>query len=128
MSSTWDRLGNVSATIVHLQRVKKKVASALESAHRSSRHTTPDTSNMVKRVQHKVRQEGLHKFDTARANNDRRKFVCDIQMLGESRLKSSTLGTFNKKVLAMVEGIEVEEEDDECPAMSFGTAALPEDL
>ncbi|KAJ7451396.1 hypothetical protein FB451DRAFT_1051517 [Mycena latifolia] len=127
MNSTWDRLGNISAAIVQLQRVKKKVSSALDAGYKSSRHTTPDISQMVKRVQRKVHQEGLHKFQAGRANNDRRKLVCDIQMLGESRLKSSTLGTFNKKVLAMVDGIEVEEEEDECPAISFATATPPDD-
>ncbi|KAJ7025233.1 hypothetical protein C8F04DRAFT_1400755 [Mycena alexandri] len=125
MSSTWDRLGNISAAIVHLQRVKKKINSALEGSHRSTRHTTPDTSNMVFRVQRKAAQEALHKFEPERANNDPTKAVLDIQLVGEQKLKSSTLGTFNKKVLAMAAGIEFEEDEDECPAVSFiGSCSL----
>ncbi|KAJ7120719.1 hypothetical protein C8R43DRAFT_900517 [Mycena crocata] len=128
MESTWDRLGNISAAIVEIQRVKKKISSALEASHKSTRHTTPDTSNMVKRVQHRSQHENLLVYKAGRQNNDRRKLVCDIQASGEAKLKSSTLGTFNKKVLAMVAGIEVEEEVDDCPAMDFAPSEVPDDV
>ncbi|KAJ7677145.1 hypothetical protein B0H14DRAFT_3177829 [Mycena olivaceomarginata] len=59
MSSTWDRLGNISAAIVHLQRVKKKVAEALDGSYRNTGHTTPDTSEMVWRVANKAAGEQL---------------------------------------------------------------------
>ncbi|KAJ7187450.1 hypothetical protein GGX14DRAFT_383550 [Mycena pura] len=127
MSSTWDRLGNVSAAIVHLQQVKKKINSALEGSHRSSSHTAPSTENMVLRVQRKAAQEGLHKFQPGRANNDTRKVVSDIQQAGEQKLKSSTIGTFNKKILAMAAGMTFEEEEDECPAVAFGSLSSPDD-
>ncbi|KAJ7933281.1 hypothetical protein B0H13DRAFT_1856308 [Mycena leptocephala] len=63
MNSMWDRLGNISAAIVHIQSIKKKMASALGTAHQGTGHTTPDTSHLVWRVQHKVANEGLHAFD-----------------------------------------------------------------
>ncbi|KAJ7888770.1 hypothetical protein B0H13DRAFT_2533148 [Mycena leptocephala] len=111
MSSTWDRLGNVSAAIVHLQRVKKKIGAALDTAYRSTGHTTPDTSHLVWRVQGKVFSE----VDGGHFN------------VGEAKLKSSTLRTFHKKLLAMIEGHSFEDDDDECPAMAYGTAQLPDD-
>jgi hypothetical protein len=44
----------------------------------------------------------------------------------EAKLKSLTLATFNKKLLAMIEGSGYENEEDECPAMAYGTAPLPD--
>ncbi|KAF7358963.1 hypothetical protein MSAN_01236700 [Mycena sanguinolenta] len=97
MTSTWDRLGNISAAIVHLQRVKKKVAEALNGAYRNTSHTTPDTSQMVFRVANKAASERLQQF-------------------AKKKINSSTLKTFNKKLTAMIEGHSFEEEEDECPA------------
>ncbi|KAJ7251795.1 hypothetical protein B0H12DRAFT_1018313, partial [Mycena haematopus] len=119
MNSTWDRLGNISAAIVHLQQVKKKIATLLDTAYRNTGHTTPDTSEMVWRIQRKVASEGLQTFDPDRANSARAKLSKDILMVGEEKLKSSTLATFNKKIAAMVEGHSFEEEEDECPAMTL---------
>lgn len=102
MTSTWDRLGNISAAIIHLQKIKKKVAAALETAYRNTGHTTPDTSDMPKRVAGKVASEGLQDFEDGRINNDRRKPTKNILMTGEAQIKSSTLATFNKKLVAPV--------------------------
>ncbi|KAJ7639893.1 hypothetical protein B0H17DRAFT_1216787 [Mycena rosella] len=63
MSSTWDRLGNISAAIVHLQRVKKKVSAALDGAYKNTGHSTPDTSHLVWRVQ-RSRERGFAKLPT----------------------------------------------------------------
>ncbi|KAJ7505045.1 hypothetical protein B0H11DRAFT_1709107 [Mycena galericulata] len=106
MSSTWpwDRLGNISAAIVHLQHVKKKVAAALDAAYKNTGHTTPDTAHLVWRVQQKVANEGLHEFQKGCTNNIRRKLTTDMVSVGEAKLKSSTMGTFNKKILAMIAG------------------------
>ncbi|KAJ7091714.1 hypothetical protein C8R43DRAFT_1092475 [Mycena crocata] len=127
MASTWDRLGNISAAIVHLQRVKKKIAEALEGAYRNTGHTTPDTSEMVLRVARKVASENLQQFLNGRPHNDRKKLTKDIQLIGEESIKSSTLKTFNKKLRAMIEGHAFEEEQDECPAMEFGPAPIPDE-
>ncbi|KAJ7199758.1 hypothetical protein GGX14DRAFT_572475 [Mycena pura] len=128
MTSTWDRLGNVSASIVYLQRVKKKVAAALETAYRSTGHTTPDTSALVWRVADKVTSEGLQQFEDGRVNNASCKLTVDAMLTGEAKLKSSTLATFNKNMLLMIKGHSFEEEEDECPTMAYGTTALEDDL
>jgi hypothetical protein len=79
-------------------------------------------------VQGKVADEGLQDFQHNRANNSRRKPTVDIKNTGEAKLKSSTLATFNKKMAAMVEGHGFQDdEEDECPSMAFGTAALPDE-
>ncbi|KAJ7866346.1 hypothetical protein B0H13DRAFT_1636746, partial [Mycena leptocephala] len=117
MNSTWDRLGNISAAIVHIHGVKKKVAAALNTSYQSTGHTTPDTSHLVWRVQGKKRP-----------NNSRRKAVVDILKTGEAKLKSSTLGTFNKKTMAMIAGHGfADDEEDECPTMAYGLSALPDE-
>ncbi|KAJ7845053.1 hypothetical protein B0H14DRAFT_2358303 [Mycena olivaceomarginata] len=127
MNSTWDRLGNMSAAIVHLQRVKKIVAAALNSPHRSNNHTTPETAHLVWRVKQRVSTEGIQQFTPTRSNNPRGKLSKDIQKVGEAKLKSSTLATFNKKIIAMIEGHGFDEEEDDCPAILFGSSELPED-
>ncbi|KAJ7259360.1 hypothetical protein C8J57DRAFT_1640075 [Mycena rebaudengoi] len=128
MTSTWDRLGNISASIVHLQRVKKKVAAALETAYRNTGHTTPNTSALVWRVADKVDSENLQQFEDGRVNNDRCKITVDGTLTGEAKMKSSTLATFNKNILSMIKGHAFEEEEDECPTMAYGTAASEDDL
>ncbi|KAJ7843860.1 hypothetical protein B0H13DRAFT_1909201 [Mycena leptocephala] len=87
MNSTWDRLGNMSAAIVHLQRVKKKIAAALNSAHTSAGHTTPETSHLVWRVQRKVSSEKIQQFDSTRSNNTRGKLTKDISKGMDSRIR-----------------------------------------
>ncbi|KAJ7933196.1 hypothetical protein B0H13DRAFT_1592591, partial [Mycena leptocephala] len=124
MSSTWDRLGNISAAIIHLQRVKKKVAAALGTRYQNTSHTTPDTSEFVWRVANQVASEGLQQFEDGRANNDKCKLVVNIMMTGEAKLKSSTLATFNKKIAAMIEGHGFEEEEDECPALAYSAVTV----
>ncbi|KAJ7449382.1 hypothetical protein B0H11DRAFT_2161920 [Mycena galericulata] len=114
MSSTWDRLGNISAAIVHLQ------------PYKNTGHTTPDTAHLVWRVQRKIANEGLHEFQKGRTNNARRKLTTDILSVGEAKLKSSTLATFNKKISAMIAGHGFEEEEDECPPLAMSAALLDE--
>ncbi|KAJ7915105.1 hypothetical protein B0H13DRAFT_1610806, partial [Mycena leptocephala] len=127
MASTWDRLGNISAAIIHLQRVKKKVAAALGTKYQNTGHTTPDTSELVWRVANKVASEDLQQFEDGRANNDKCKLTVNIMLTGEEKLKSSTLATFNKKILAMIDGHEFEDEEDECPALAYNTVSPPGD-
>ncbi|KAJ7864090.1 hypothetical protein B0H14DRAFT_3605349 [Mycena olivaceomarginata] len=127
LNSTWDRLGNISAAIVHLQRVKKKVAAALDAAYQNTGHTTPDTSHLVWRVQRKIAEEQLQQLQPGRSVTPGRKLTKNILVIGEAKLRSSTLGTFNKKIMAMIEGHLFEDDEDEVPIMSFSTARLPDE-
>lgn len=104
MESTWDRLGNISASIDYLNKIKKKVASSLSAAYQSTSHSESDTSSLVWRVADKVKAESLLNFIENREGNNKAKPVINILAEGEAKLKSSSIGTFNKKFLAMVEG------------------------
>jgi hypothetical protein len=107
-----------------LQDTKKQVTSALGCPYQSSSHTTPDTSDSVWKVANKMREIGLDTFKHGRDGNDTAKKVVDVMALGEKRLKSSTLATFNKKVRRLHDGFVDEDaklDVDEVPivAMSF---------
>ncbi|KAJ7918088.1 hypothetical protein B0H13DRAFT_1607761, partial [Mycena leptocephala] len=127
MNTTWDRLGNISAAIIHLQLVKNKIAKALGGPVQSTSHTTPKTEVLVWKVQRKVVNEGLQDFQKTRSNNSSGKLVVDILKVGEAKLESSTVTTFNKKLLAMISGMGYKDDEHECPAMSYGTSSLPDD-
>ena len=115
LESTWDRLGDISAAIDYLNKIKKKVSSALSSSYQRSTHTTPDTSHLVWRVADKIRDEELQAFREKRVGNSKVKGVVDVLATGEVKLKSSSLTAFNKKISAMVKGHVYEDEQDVIP-------------
>ncbi|KAJ7608461.1 hypothetical protein FB45DRAFT_763457, partial [Roridomyces roridus] len=102
MDTTWDRLGDISAAIVPLQRVRKKVTTTLGGSHQGSSHTAPDTTQLAWRVQRKVADEDLQSFQPLRSTAAPPILRTDILARGEKLLKSSTLKTFNKKIAAMI--------------------------
>jgi hypothetical protein len=115
LESTWDRLGDISAAIDYLNKIKKKVPSALSSSYQRCTHTTPDTSHLVWRVADKLRDEELQVFREKRVGNSKVKAVVDILATGEAKLKSSSLTSFNKKISAMVKGHVYDDEQDAIP-------------
>ncbi|KII89519.1 hypothetical protein PLICRDRAFT_109156, partial [Plicaturopsis crispa FD-325 SS-3] len=129
MYGSWERLGDISAAINHIQRVKKQVGSALGAKYHGRSHTTPDTSASVWKVFHKVQELNLLKFDADRDGNDATKATVDILKSGEQKLKSSTLGTFNKKLKAFHTGVSIDDnETDELPAVAINVASNDEVL
>jgi hypothetical protein len=129
LESTWDRLGDISAAIDYLNKIKKKVSSALSSSYQRSTHTNPDTSHLVWRVADKIRDEELQVFSEKRLAKSKVKPVVDILATGEAKLKSSSLTAFNKKISAMVKGHAYEEEHDGIPQaqLSIGGSDETED-
>ncbi|KAI0046675.1 hypothetical protein FA95DRAFT_1493692 [Auriscalpium vulgare] len=117
--STWDRLGDISACIVQLDKIKKEVCEALGTPYYGSTHKTPDTSKLVWRVAHKVRELDLLKYEADRDGNNLTKKRADVLAVGEAKLRSSSLATFNKRIADMVAGRVVVEEDDELPLMEL---------
>ncbi|KAF8256916.1 hypothetical protein EI94DRAFT_1481458, partial [Lactarius quietus] len=103
LQSTWDRLGNISAAVDILKKLKKQVALAMKTAYQGTNHKDPKTDHLVHRVARKVREEELHSFTADRPGNAKAKAVLNILSVGEAKLKSSTLNTFNRKIQAMVE-------------------------
>ncbi|KAH9036081.1 hypothetical protein EDB84DRAFT_1398153 [Lactarius hengduanensis] len=115
LRSTWDRLGNISAAVDILKKLKKQVASAMKTAYQGTSHKDPRTDHLVQRVAKKVHEEKLHLYIEDRRGNSMVKAVPSILSVGEEKLKSSSLSTFNRKIRAMVEGRQYDEESDSLP-------------
>ena len=118
--ASWERLGDISATVNLLQHVRKQVGRALGIAYHGITHVSPDTSASVQTIMHKIAELGLHAFTLDREGNSSVKQVIDTLASGEHKLKSSTLATFNKKVRGMIAGEELlDTEEDEIPSVAF---------
>ncbi|KAG1847983.1 hypothetical protein C8R48DRAFT_615185, partial [Suillus tomentosus] len=117
--STWDRLGDISATVSLLQDVKKQVGRALGIAYSGLTHASPDSSASVWKVANKINELMLHQFNSERTDNDVVRPVTDTLITGEKKMKASTLATFNRKVHNMLAGEHFEQEEDEIPRPSF---------
>lgn len=122
--SMWDRLGDISAAIDYLNKIKKKVASNLSTSYQGSTHTAPDTSHLVWRVADDTRNNEIQVFKKNRIGNLTVKAVVDIVATGEAKLRLSSLASFNRKVSAMVTGhiYDGDEDDDTIPhpQLTFG--------
>jgi hypothetical protein len=121
--ANWDRLGDISGAVIHLQHVKKQMSLALGGIYDGKTHTTPDTSRLVWRVANKVHELGLDNYDPGRSGNDRQKAIVNLIESGEQKLVSSSLATFNKKLACMMEGnldgAAAMTEHDELPAVAM---------
>ncbi|KAN0073711.1 hypothetical protein V8E55_011965 [Tylopilus felleus] len=116
-----DRLGDISASVDLLQNVCKQVGQALKIAYHGISHMTPDTSAAIHKVTLKINELELYTIKPNRSENSFVKPVLDTLALGEQRLKSSSIATFNKKVQAMMvgESFDLDVEKDELPPMMF---------
>jgi hypothetical protein len=123
LRSSWDRLGDISGAVVQLQNVKKQVTRALGAAYEGTTHTTPDTSSLVWRIANDVRALGLNTYQLDRRGNLKQKPVLNLIDIGEKKLVSSSLATFNKKLACMMAGNLDEAvgitEEDELPSMQM---------
>ncbi|KAF8811264.1 hypothetical protein BYT27DRAFT_7090248, partial [Phlegmacium glaucopus] len=127
LQSTWDRLGNISAAIHFLKKLKKQVALAMSASYQSTTHTNPNTDHLVWIVADHIHNEKLHVYRENRPGNAKVVPTLDILDIGEEKLKSSSLATFNRKVCAMVEGRRYDEEQDSLPQFALATATNLED-
>ncbi|EDR03149.1 uncharacterized protein LACBIDRAFT_331822 [Laccaria bicolor S238N-H82] len=113
LQSRWDRLGNISTAIDYLKKIKKQVGLAMSTAYQGTTHTKADTTHLVWCV-----------ADKNRKGNGKAVTFCDILALGEKKLKSSSLATFNRKVITMVECClytsEPSEDTDTLPPLAMG--------
>jgi hypothetical protein len=99
----------------------------MELPHQNKNHSNVDITHLVWQVANKVKDEELQNFQENRPGNSRCNPIVDILATGEKKLKSSSLSTFNRKVLAMVEGRMFEIEVDEIPSVSFSEDPEVED-
>jgi hypothetical protein len=119
LQSTWDRLGNISAAVDILKKLKKQVSSAMKTAYQGTTHKDPKTDHIVWRVTKKVYEEKPHVYTEDRTGNTKFKAVPDILSVGKAKLKSSSLGKFNRKIRTMIEGGKFDEELDSLPQLSL---------
>ncbi|KAI9462572.1 hypothetical protein HD554DRAFT_2027532 [Boletus coccyginus] len=115
--TSWDCLGDISASIDLLQNVHKQVGHALKIAYCGATHMTPDNSAAVHKIVHKINNLELHTFKSNRIKNSSVKPVIDTLILGKWKLKSSTVTTFNRKVCGMMVGEGFNVEEDELPGI-----------
>ncbi|TFY51932.1 hypothetical protein EVG20_g10773 [Dentipellis fragilis] len=121
--SSWDRLGDVTACIVEFDKNQRQVCDALGTHYYGSSHTTPDTSKLVWRVADKARELGLLQSTPGREGNSFVKPWPDLYAVGERKLRSSSLDTFNKKHQNMMAGRYVtglvDDDVDELPLVAL---------
>ena len=126
LESTWDRLGDISAAIDYLNKIKKKTSSTLSLSYQRSSHITPDMSHLVWCVADNIWDEELQVFREKRMGNSKVKAVVDILATGEAKLKSSSLATFNKKISTIVKGHAYEDEQDTIPQTQISISGSDE--
>ena len=102
-----------------LKKLKRQVTLAMKTAYQGTTHKDPKVDRLVWRVAKKVYEEKLHLYTEDRAGNAKAKAVPDILIVGEAKLKSSSLSTFNRKIRAMIEGGKFDEESDLLPEIDL---------
>lgn len=110
-----------------LKRLKKQAASAMKTAYQGTTHKAPKTDHLVRHVAKKVHEEQLHLYKEDRPGNANAKAVLNILSTGEAKLRSSSLKTFNRKIRAMVEGRQYNEETDSLPQVALTVDSEPGD-
>ena len=102
---SWDRLGDISAASNVLRAAKKRLGRELKTIYRGRTHKVPDLSKSVWKVSRRAIETRMLEKDSPDDLVDAKYKVVDILGAGEKSLRSSTLGSFNKKVRSLSAGI-----------------------
>ena len=78
----------------------------------------------VKKITHKVKELELNCYKPDWSENKTIQPIVDMLAVGEQKLRSSTLATFNQKMKRMMDGNMFEVKEDEIPSINF---ASPDD-
>ncbi|KAF6749454.1 hypothetical protein DFP72DRAFT_1142625 [Ephemerocybe angulata] len=108
--SNWERLGNISAGINWLHRIKKQVTRSMKSGYYGSSHKDVNISPLVIRVANKASELGLQEYSTERAEEQHTSFT-DIMAAGYKKFESTSLQAFNLKIANFQEGSANDEDD-----------------
>ena len=114
-----DQIGNISAAVDILKKLKKQVASALKTAYKGTTHKVPKTDHLVWHVSKKIYDKGLHLYTEDRPGNKNIKAITNSLFVGQEKLRSSSLSTFNCKICDMIEGQQYNEDLDSLPQFSL---------
>jgi hypothetical protein len=109
--ANWDRLGNISAAVNYLQLIKKQVTKSLKTNYQGNTHKNADTRALVWRIADKALELLLQKEIPDR--DVPAKTSVNIRAFGQQKFESSSLATFNKKILEIKSGQKPTPEVDE---------------
>ncbi|KAJ7586642.1 hypothetical protein C8J56DRAFT_787628 [Mycena floridula] len=127
LQSKAEHLGDISTCIKYLMALKKRVGIEMETAHKSSQHTTPDTSKLVWRVFHDLKRTKIQILDRTREANLMIKPFIDLRAKGHHQLVSISLKTFNDKMRGYKLGEQFEAEVDELEPAEFSNIVAGDD-
>jgi hypothetical protein len=99
----------------------------LSSTYRGSTHSSPDTSHLIWHIANTVWDDEIQVFKENREGNLKVKVAVDILATGEAKLCSSSITTFNRKICAMVNGHNYEDEEDTIPLPQLTLKQLEND-
>ena len=99
----------------------------MKAGYQGTTHKDPKTDHLVWRVAKKIYEERLHLYTEDRPGNAKAKAVPNILTIGEAKLKSSSLSTFNRKICVMKEGGKYNEESDSLPQITLSVISEPEE-
>jgi hypothetical protein len=125
MYAGFERLGDVSAAVNLIEIVKERVSHELGGRYQSRSHTTPDTSDLVWRVYHRVVAIWDDNYKTPEGKPPKAR--TDLLAEGEKKLRKSSMATFNKKLATLAAGQEPEVEEDEIRRCEINTSGAQED-
>ena len=121
----WDRLGNISAGINHLQHIKSQVTKLMHANYQGSTHKKADTKSLVWHLADHIQELQLQEVVQGHAQNQVSitiKAVPDLHSIGRTKFASSSLATFNKKIRDMISGNPLQNEEDDLMSVNFGEA------
>lgn len=124
--SSWDRIGNASACIHLLQHVKRQVVKVMGAAYKGTTHKSADRTPMVLRIVANAQEHKLQAEQNSRPDDGLPKRVVDILRLGSKRFEAS-IGTFNKKIELIKNGLSPDLEEDEVDTMPQPTFHTTDD-
>lgn len=117
--ANWDRLGNISACVNHLQSIKKQVCKSVKASYQGSTHSDSDTSILVWRIANKTCELKLQIKLTERNVIKEVKPITDLRNTGRQKFESASLATFNKKIQELKAGNSGEREIDDITIPNF---------
>jgi len=100
--------------------IKKQVTKSVKAGYQGSTHTNVDTSALVWRIASKARELQLQRVVPRREGNLQVKPVPDLHAVGLRKFETSSLATFNKKIIDMKQGITYQLEEDEIAPCRMG--------
>lgn len=114
--SQWDKLGNISAAISHLQATKKRISHSMKAGYQQLNHTVADTSVLVWHIANKAQELNLQTKLTDQLENKDVKPHVNLVVAGYKKFGLSLLDTFNKKIFDSKVGVlSIQEADDIVP-------------